>query len=57
MEPNTPMRYTAPNGDQFKCIVLTGRVDIIFGTVVVKRDDDGRTVHAYPRHLEPINEA
>jgi hypothetical protein len=57
MECNTPMIYIAPNGEQFNCTVLTGRVDIIFGTVVVKRDDDGRMVHAYPRHLEPINEA
>jgi hypothetical protein len=57
MTPNTLMRYTAPDGSQFEVIILTGRVDLIFGTVTVKRDDDGRLVHAEPRYLEPINEA
>jgi hypothetical protein len=51
------MRYTAPNGQVFNCIILTGRVDMIYGTVTVKRDDNGRMVHAEPRYLEPINEA
>ena len=57
MNPNTTALYTAPNGSQFKVIILTGRVDLIYGTVTVKRDDDGRMVYAEPRYLEPINEA
>lgn len=54
MTPDSIMRYTAPNGTQFKCIVLTGRVDIIYGTVAVRRDDNGRLVHAEPKYLEPL---
>jgi len=54
MEPNTPMRYTAPNGSKFDCIVVTGRVDAVFGDVLVRHDSDGRLVWAHPVRLEPI---
>jgi hypothetical protein len=57
LQPNTPAIYTAPSGDTFKCIVVTGRLDPVFNDYLIRRDDSGKLCYASPVRLELINEA
>jgi len=57
MMPNTPAIYTAPNGQEFRCIVLTGRLDPVFHDYLILMLHNDRKVYADPVRLMPINEA
>lgn len=55
MFPNTPAIYTAPNGDEIPCVIVTGRLDPVFHDYLI--DMKGRKVYAPPVRLMPLNEA
>jgi hypothetical protein len=54
MTPNALMIYTAPNGQQFLCTIVTGSPHPLFHDMAVRRDDDGRMVWADPAKLTPV---
>jgi hypothetical protein len=55
MTPNTLMRYTAPNGQVFNCIIVTGRPHPLFHDYAIRIDPDGKMVWADPARLTPLD--
>lgn len=52
-EPGTKVRFNGYNGATFDVVVQSGRLDAL-GTLAVRRDDNGRLVHAKPEHLTTL---